>query len=94
MRLIDNLRAALERRLIDDWWAVLKHAWTVRLAIFIALINGFAAVVYFITASLPVPPIWLILLNGALTTAVPLLRLIPQKKIPRKKTSGDPDADR
>ncbi|AZO29441.1 hypothetical protein [Mesorhizobium sp. M1B.F.Ca.ET.045.04.1.1] len=80
-------------RLIDDWWAVLKHAWTIRLAILIALLNGVSAVVYFITASLPVPPIWLIILNGALTTAIPLLRLIPQKKL-RRNNSGDPDADR
>lgn len=75
-------------RLVDNWRAVLKHAWSVRLAIFIALLNGAAVVVALWTGTLPVPPLWLIAVNGMLATAVPLLRLIPQPKV-----SGDPDAD-
>lgn len=75
-------------RLVDNWRAVLKHAWTVRIAIFAALLNGAYATVVVITQSLPVAPLWLALVNGALATALPLVRLIPQKKI-----SGDSDAD-
>ncbi|TGP22284.1 MULTISPECIES: hypothetical protein [unclassified Mesorhizobium] len=75
-------------RLVDNWRAVLKHAWTVRIAIFAALLNGIAVTVAIITGAMPFPPIWLAIVNGVLTAAVPIVRLIPQKPI-----SGDPDAD-
>jgi len=55
-------------RLIEDWWAVLKHAWSVRIAIFGALLNGIAVTIAIITGAMPFPPI---------------VRLIPQKRLRR-----------
>ena len=71
-------------RLIDNWAAVLKHAWTVRIALFIALLNGVYVTVAIITDGLPVAPLWLAFVNGILATAVPLARLIPQEPISGK----------
>lgn len=70
-------------RLIEDWWTVLKHAWTVRIAIFGAFLNGIAVTVAIITGAMPFPPIWLAIVNGVLATAVPIVRLIPQKRLRR-----------
>lgn len=75
-------------KLVSNWRAVLRHAWTVRIAILIALLNGVYVTVAIITESLPVAPLWLALLNGVLAAAVPIARLIPQRPI----SGGDNDA--
>jgi hypothetical protein len=82
------IKEGCKMRLIDNWWAVLLRSWAGWAGILAAILNGVSITVYFITASMPVPPIWLAVANGLLGIAVPLLRLIPQKSI-----SGDPDAD-
>jgi len=67
--------------LVTNWRVVLRHAWTVRIAIGIALLNGAYVTIAILTDRMPMPPIWLAFVNGILATAVPLARLIPQKKI-------------
>lgn len=68
-------------KLVSNWRAVLRHAWTVRIGIGIAVLNGAYVTVAIITDGLPVAPLWLALLNGGLAAAVPLARLIPQATI-------------
>jgi len=68
-------------KLVSNWRAVLRYAWTVRVGIILAVVNAVYVTVAIITASLPVPPIWLAVLNGGLALAIPLLRLIPQPSI-------------
>ncbi|WP_156465077.1 hypothetical protein [Mesorhizobium sp. Root552] len=64
--------------LVRNWRAVLRYAWTVRLAIVIALLNALAITVSIITGALVMPPIWLAVLNGVLGFAVAMARLVDQ----------------
>jgi hypothetical protein len=68
-------------RIIDNWWLVLTRGWTAWVGYIGALVNGASVAVYLFTATLPVPSIWLIVLNGLLAFAVPLLRVIQQKSV-------------
>lgn len=71
-------------RLIKNWGDVLKRSWTAWAGYLLASLNGISIAVYLYTSSLPLAPIWLILLNGAFGVAIPLLRIKQQKSI-----SGD-----
>ncbi|MGO4560959.1 DUF7940 domain-containing protein [Rhizobiales bacterium 3FA27D7] len=68
-------------RLVTNWRAVLRYAWTVRLALLAAILNGAAVTVSIITGSLPVAPMWLAALNGVLAVAVPVVRIIDQSNL-------------
>jgi apolipoprotein N-acyltransferase len=71
-------------RLIDNWKTVLLRSWTAWAGYVLASLNGISIAVYLYTSSLPVAPIWLIVLNGAFGVALPLLRIKQQPSI-----SGD-----
>lgn len=77
-------------KLVNNWRAVLRHAWSVRLALLAAFLNGLSVTVYIVTGSLPAPPLWLAVLNGALTFAVPLVRIVDQAN-PKLKDISDAD---
>ena len=77
-------------KLVSNWRAVLRYAWSVRLALLAALLNGLSVTVYMVTDALPVTPFWLAALNGVLTFAVPLVRIVDQAN---PKLKGLPDAD-
>jgi hypothetical protein len=68
-------------RLVANWQAVLRYAWTVRLALLAAVLNGLAITLSIITGSLPVAPLWLAVLNGALAVAAPVVRIIDQANL-------------
>jgi hypothetical protein len=71
-------------RVIENWADVLKRSWTAWAGYLLAGLNGMSIAIYLYTSSLPVAPIWLILLNGGFGVAIPLLRIKQQKSI-----SGD-----
>lgn len=73
-------------RLVTNWRAVLRYAWTVRLALLAAILNGLAITVSIVTGALLVPPLWLAALNGALAVALSVVRIIEQAKL---KDAGD-----
>ncbi|HEV2502318.1 MAG TPA: hypothetical protein VGV39_04550 [Mesorhizobium sp.] len=73
-------------RLVTNWRAVLRYAWTVRLALLAAILNGLAITVSIITGALPVPPLWLAALNGLLAVALSVVRIIEQANL---KDTGD-----
>ena len=68
-------------RLVSNWRTVLRYAWTVRLAILAALLNGIAVTLSIVTGAMPVPPLWLALLNGVLAIAAPVVRIIDQANL-------------
>lgn len=68
-------------RLVTNWRAVLRYAWTVRLALLAALLNGVVVTVSIITGALAVPPVWLAALNGLLTVALAIVRIIDQSNL-------------
>jgi hypothetical protein len=65
-------------RLVTNWRAVLRHAWTVRLALLAAFLNGVEVTLAIVTGAMPVPPLWLAVLNGAIAVAAPVVRIIDQ----------------
>lgn len=77
-------------KLVSNWRAVLRNAWSVRLALLAAFLNGLSVTVYFATDALPVTPLWLAAVNGVLTFAVPLVRILDQAN-PKLKDVSDAD---
>lgn len=69
-------------KMVDNARAVLKHAWTVRVAILGAICNFLS--VYLSVATAIKPSLWLAALAGICCAAVPFLRVVKQKKV-----SGD-----
>lgn len=68
-------------RLVSNWRRVLRRAWTVRLTLLCAVLNGVAVTVAIITGALPLPPVWLAILNGLLAASIPIVRLIDQNDL-------------
>ena len=68
-------------RLVTNWRAVLRYAWTVRIALLAAILNGLAITVSIITGAMLVPPLWLASLNGLLAVALSIVRIIEQAKL-------------
>lgn len=75
-------------RLISNWKAILRHAWSVRLALLAALLNGAAVTVFVVTGAMPAPPLWLALVNGLLAFAVPVVRILDQANL-KENRDGD-----
>jgi hypothetical protein len=77
-------------RFVTNWRAVLRHAWSVRLALLAALLNAAAVTLAIVTGALPMPPLWLALLNGVVAFAAPVVRIIDQANPALKE---NPDVD-
>lgn len=73
-------------RLVTNWRAVLRYAWTVRIALLAAILNGLAVTVSIITGALLMPPLWLAVLNGLLAVALSVVRIVEQARL---KDAGD-----
>ena len=65
---------------VSDWREVLKHAWSVRLMLVSALLNGLAAALMF-GQFLPIPPLAFFILTLVVNVAAILARFIAQKHI-------------
>ncbi|QIV65904.1 putative holin [Mesorhizobium phage Cp1R7A-A1] len=74
---------------VYNWKEILLHAWSMRIIYLMALINGAFCTVSVITGAMPTPPIWLALLNGVLSAATVLVRLIPQEKVSGAQVNGN-----
>ena len=79
-------------RLVANWRAVLCYAWTVRLALLAAVLNGLAITLSIITGSLPVAPLWLAVLNGVLAIAALYWAMYARHFFvgPKRKARADP----
>lgn len=75
-------------RLVANWVGILRYAWTVRLALLAAVLNGAAVAIFIITGAMPAPPVWLALVNGLLAFAVPVVRIIDQANL-KENQDGD-----
>lgn len=75
-------------RLVTNWRAVLRHAWSVRLILLAIVFTGIEAAWPYLDGLLPIPRGLFALLSGLVSSAALYARFIAQKPI-----SGDSDAD-
>ncbi|MDF2994695.1 MAG: hypothetical protein K0R27_332 [Xanthobacteraceae bacterium] len=68
-------------RLVDNWQAVLKRAWSVRLIAAAALLSGIEVVLPFLNGALPIPPGAFAALSFFITAGALAARLIAQSNI-------------
>lgn len=67
-------------RLKQNWAAVLRHAWSIRLALLAALLSGAEVVLSVFTDNPPIERGAFAALAGAVTIAAAIARLIAQEK--------------
>ncbi|MBZ9922269.1 hypothetical protein LB579_31835 [Mesorhizobium sp. BR1-1-7] len=72
-------------RLIDDWKAVLRHAWSVRLLFIAAVLSGLEVALPLLNGLLPVPPLVFAALSGLCVCAAFVARFVVQKKLSGKE---------
>lgn len=75
-------------KLIDNWRAVLKHAWSVRLLLIAGVLSGLEVALPLLNGVLPIPPLTFATLSGLCVFGAFIARFVVQEKL-----SGDRDAD-
>lgn len=68
-------------KLVTDWRAVLRHAWSLRLNLLCVLLSALSAALMFGDV-LPIPAGWLFLLTLVVNLAAGFARLVQQKHLP------------
>lgn len=68
-------------RIVDNWRAVLKHAWSVRLLFVAALLSGLEVALPLLNGLLPIPPLIFAALSGLCVCGAFIARFVVQKKI-------------
>lgn len=66
-------------RLIDDWRAVLRRAWSIRLALLAALLSGLEVLLPFLDGAIAIPHGVFAALAGLTSAAAFYARLVAQK---------------
>lgn len=67
--------------LIDDWWKILRKAWSVRLMLIAGLLSGVEAVLPFFTDSMPWPRWVSALLIAGVVAGAFVARIVAQPKM-------------
>ncbi|MCX5581310.1 hypothetical protein [Kaistia terrae] len=67
--------------LVPNWRAVLRYAWSLKLILLIAAIQGLDAAMPLIGLALPIPAGWLAVITTILAILAAFSRLIPQKAL-------------
>ena len=75
-------------RVIDNWRAVLKHAWSVRLLLIAAVLSGLEVALPLLDGVLPIPPLAFAALSGVSVCGAFIARFVVQEKL-----SGSKDAE-
>lgn len=71
-------------RLIDNWWQVLKHAWSIRLMLLAGILTGLEAAWPYLDGLFPLPRGMFAALSGFVSAAAIFARFVAQKPL-----SGD-----
>lgn len=85
------MRDWFDRVLVENWAAILKHAWSVRLMLLAALLSGIEVTIQVMlafTVKPPIPPGVFAALAGFITIAACVARFVAQSKVSGEK----PDA--
>ncbi|MER8967729.1 hypothetical protein NKI25_18740 [Mesorhizobium sp. M0808] len=72
-------------RLVDNWRAVLKHAWSVRLLFVAAILSGLEVALPLLNGLLPIPPLIFAALSGVCVCGAFIARFVVQEKISGEK---------
>ena len=67
-------------RLVHDWKRVLKHAWSIRLMVLMALLSGLEVALPYLEM-LPIPPGVFPIVGLVVSIALPIVRLVAQKPL-------------
>jgi hypothetical protein len=68
-------------KLISNWQAVLKHAWSVRLLLLAGILSGLEVALPLLDGILPVPPTTFAVLSGLCVCMAFIARLVAQEKV-------------
>ena len=68
-------------RLVANWRAVLKHAWSVRLLLLAGILSGLEVALPLLDGILPVPPTTFAALSGLCVCMAFIARLVAQEKV-------------
>lgn len=68
-------------KIVDNWRAVLKHAWSVRLLLVAAVLSGMEVALPLLNGLLPVPPLVFAAFSGLCVCGAFIARFIVQEKL-------------
>jgi hypothetical protein len=68
-------------RLLDDWRAILRHAWSVRLILLAGLLAGIEAALLVLQPVINLPLLALAIASGILTFGALVARLLAQREL-------------
>jgi len=68
-------------KLVSNWRAVLKHAWSVRLLLLAGILSGLEVALPLLDGILPVPPTVFASLSGLCVCMAFIARLVAQQKV-------------
>lgn len=68
-------------KLISNWRAVLKHAWSVRLLLLAGILSGLEVALPLLDGILPVPPTTFAVLSGLCVCMAFIARLVAQDRV-------------
>ncbi len=68
-------------KLVSNWRAVLKHAWSVRLLLLAGVLSGLEVALPLLDGILPVPPTTFAVLSGLCVCMAFVARLVAQESV-------------
>lgn len=72
-------------RIVANWRAVLKHAWSVRLLLIAAVLSGAEVALPLLDGLLPIPPIVFAAISGLCVAGAFVARFVVQEKVSGEK---------
>lgn len=76
-------------KLISNWRAVLKHAWSVRLLLLAGILSGLEVALPLLDGILPVPPTTFAVLSGLCVCMAFIARLVAQDRVSGDSHEGE-----
>ena len=80
-------------RLVANWRAVLRHAWSLRLMALAAVLSGIEVALPLLDGVLPIPPLWFAGAEGLITMAAMAARFVAQAPISGGKDGQPPEKE-
>ena len=80
-------------RVVANWRAVLKHAWSLRLMALAAILSGVEVALPMLDGALPIPPLWFASAAGLITMAAMVARFVAQAPISGGSNGQPPEKE-
>ena len=79
--LAEEVKGSVSLKIGDDWRLLIRHAWSVRLVAIAAILSGCEVVLPIVGYKLPVPDVWLAVINFVVVASAFIARFIVQEKL-------------